>query len=250
LEAGQKTLNQHLTVTNRRLATVRNLLWACLATGILLLAAFLWWMFRTKRHHEQIGGPDSLTREAGRERSVYSGPISSRLASSIRVVVGRLRRIGRELRPGSNLLRSGSIFAFNLVFAFVAVNVAVAPFIPHRPTFEESRAANADRWKQTYTIDLLRSLYPGLSDTEVVDKTLSKTGTGVVYEPFVQFKTEPGVGMPRTGGAGVHEVGFRLIGPAQGPWPPANDSLVIFVFGGSTTIGVGVNDAETIRAQL
>src|SRR5262249_43078007 len=65
------------------------------------------------------------------------------------------------------------------------------------------------------------------------------------YEPFTESR--PPVVRGRF--VNVSAPGFRLV-PDQGPWPPDPAAFTIFVFGGSTTFGTGVADAETIPAQL
>jgi hypothetical protein len=47
----------------------------------------------------------------------------------------------------------------------------------------------------------------------------------------------------------VSPAGYRLV-RRQGPWPPRPDPFNVFVFGGSTTFGMGVADAETIPSLL
>ena len=47
----------------------------------------------------------------------------------------------------------------------------------------------------------------------------------------------------------VHPGGFRSNGNSQ-PWPPDQGRTNIFFFGGSTTVGYGLEDGHTIPAQL
>lgn len=47
----------------------------------------------------------------------------------------------------------------------------------------------------------------------------------------------------------VHESGFRFV-KNQGPWPPREDDFVVFFFGGSTTLGFGIPDDETIPSHF
>jgi hypothetical protein len=48
----------------------------------------------------------------------------------------------------------------------------------------------------------------------------------------------------------IHQAGFRLVGAGQGPWPLDDKAVNIFVFGGSTTAGFGVDDDKTIPGAL
>lgn len=47
----------------------------------------------------------------------------------------------------------------------------------------------------------------------------------------------------------IASAGFRL-GSNQGPWPPDPSAFNVFVFGGSTVFGVGVEDGATIPSRL
>ena len=65
------------------------------------------------------------------------------------------------------------------------------------------------------------------------------------YDPVVQFAMVPVQGRY----INLTEAGFRLNGhPA--PWPPDSAAFNIFMFGGSTTFGVGLPDSETIPAAV
>lgn len=67
----------------------------------------------------------------------------------------------------------------------------------------------------------------------------------LIFEPYTQFAEAPFRGKY----VNVADAGFRLV-EDQGPWPPARENFNVFVFGGSTTFGYGVADAETIPAAL
>ncbi len=70
------------------------------------------------------------------------------------------------------------------------------------------------------------------------------------YDAFVQFKM-PAVATPTFN---YDAAGFRRNRTDQGPWPPDDRAVNIFVFGGSTTMGSGVPDGETwpqfLQSQL
>ncbi|MBF0175018.1 MAG: SGNH/GDSL hydrolase family protein [Magnetococcales bacterium] len=65
------------------------------------------------------------------------------------------------------------------------------------------------------------------------------------YEPFVQFRETAFSGTY----VQVASVGFRNSGTPL-PWPPDKEGWNVFLFGGSTTFGYGIEDGETIAAHL
>lgn len=184
--------------------------------------------------------------------------------------------------------------SLNAILLFALVNVGIHFFYTNKlqQTFEERQRLASDRedWAKLYSYEFLETLYPDQSRSKIARYANGFTGRGVVYRPFFQFQTEPGiiVGFLPTGenapyrlagdaqpsrqvidlalaGAtepalrnnfmkmtswAIHRDGFRLIGPGQGPWPPAKDSFVVFVFGGSAALGSGVSDNETIASYL
>src|SRR5574341_2745 len=93
--------------------------------------------------------------------------------------------------------------------------------------------------------DFLNEVYPQYT-TEQIEMLLNESWfrppTG---NPFTHIKEAP------FSGEYVHidPVGFRWSGD-QAPWPPDPDDFTIFVFGGSTTLGLGVADEETIPSVL
>ncbi len=90
--------------------------------------------------------------------------------------------------------------------------------------------------------------YPGWKEEDVVALTREMTkldNTVYEYEPFTQFRHRPIRGRY----VNIDANGFRVI-KNQGPWPPNPSAFNIFVFGGSTTFGVGVADDETIPSFL
>jgi lysophospholipase L1-like esterase len=90
-----------------------------------------------------------------------------------------------------------------------------------------------------------RKVYPGLSLDEI--DALQREGIAVRfrYAPFVQFEPVPVSGRFIQ----VTAAGYRSGREAQ-PWPPREGDLVFFVFGGSTTFGYGLPDAQTVVSAL
>ncbi len=97
-----------------------------------------------------------------------------------------------------------------------------------------------------YGIEKLSQVYPGRTPEEI-ERLLTETWSRrYVYLPFVQHREAPQSGEY----VNIDPAGFRRVAD-QGPWPPDPAATNVFFFGGSTTFGYGVADAETIpsRAQ-
>ncbi len=91
----------------------------------------------------------------------------------------------------------------------------------------------------------LASIYPGWTRDNVTHLLRESRGRKLAYRPFSQFGEQVYSGRY----VNVSEHGFR-IAPNQGPWPMSSEHFNIWVFGGSTTFGYGLPDAETIPAYL
>jgi hypothetical protein len=65
------------------------------------------------------------------------------------------------------------------------------------------------------------------------------------FQPYLGYKLRP-VSLEYTH---ITPRGFRWM-TDSGPWPPSANNLNVFVYGASTTFGVGVTDDQTIPAQL
>jgi hypothetical protein len=135
----------------------------------------------------------------------------------------------------------GLLVALNLLIALY-LDVTAPPPPPDKPSARERGEAVLAR----QGMDVFRRVYPGKSDAEIRALVRGQAVLDTSYEPFAEFRspalTEEGVT--------IHEAGFRMIGPEQGPWPLDPRALNVFVFGGSTAFGGGVNDEEAIPAQL
>ena len=99
-------------------------------------------------------------------------------------------------------------------------------------------------WHSEPARGLKRGPHPGFSDEEIGAMT-KELWQPFAYEPFALIKEQP-----RTGRfVNVSPQGFRKV-KDQAPWPLAKDAYTIFVFGGSTTFGYGVTDAQTVPSFL
>lgn len=120
------------------------------------------------------------------------------------------------------------------------------PIFRHFPTLREKIG-----WYYTTdgaeTIRLVRErVYPSMTEEEVAQ--LLDESFGRQWQPqwFTVFGEAPYHGKY----VNVSEYGFRM-GANQASWPPVhNGNFVVFIFGGSTTFGVGVPDAQTLASQL
>lgn len=105
--------------------------------------------------------------------------------------------------------------------------------------------AQADPVSTKYGHSPLIEVYEGFSVDEI-DKLLKETWSNpFIYEPYTLFKESPHQGPY----VNIDNNGFRIT-KNQGPWPPQDNNLNIFLFGGSTTFGYGLPDYQTIASYL
>lgn len=103
-----------------------------------------------------------------------------------------------------------------------------------------------DEWVARYDVETLKRVYPGKTDQQILELLRETSVIPVVYEPYVLFRSAPRAMAYHA----IHEAGFRLVGPDQGPWPMDRRAFNVFVFGGSTAFGYGVPDVDTVSAKL
>lgn len=109
-----------------------------------------------------------------------------------------------------------------------------------------------DRWAERtnpvsrkYGSDLT-AYYPGLSAAEINEMLRVTWSLPSLYAPFTGRKLGP----VTSRFVNIAPEGHRL-GREPRPWPPERDRhRVIFFLGGSTALGFGVRDADTIPSQL
>jgi len=124
--------------------------------------------------------------------------------------------------------------------AFIIINVLI--FFGF--AYYDGRVKRYDNIVSEYYEVDLTGFYPGLSSAEI-DQLINESYQPVQSEPFVGFRERPRQGRF----VNVSENGYRL-SAGQSPWPPNPDTPIIFVFGGSTTFGYGVDDKGTVVSQL
>lgn len=135
--------------------------------------------------------------------------------------------------------KAGSIF-LGVAIAFVVLNVFLFSLIKVR----EIPTAGTNPISRKYD-QPLGPLYDGFTDEEINDLLFETWSRPMEFEPFTQFRESQFSGNY----VNVDENGFRRI-EDQGPWPPQDEFLNVFVFGGSTTFGYGLPDEQTIVSFL
>lgn len=134
-----------------------------------------------------------------------------------------------------------AVLLLNVLILFLLFNLSLGLYYAFR---DNQRAAEAVGSLQ-YGDERLSVVYPGWAAAER-DAMLRETWSRpMVCAPFVHFRERPYQGEY----VNVHEAGFRQ-GLVPQPWPPLDETLVIFIFGGSTTFGYGLPDWETIPALM
>ena len=95
-----------------------------------------------------------------------------------------------------------------------------------------------------YGDDLLL-VYPNMNRQQIQDMLFENWSRPYVYADFTHFAERPFQGEY----VNVTAAGYRKSAD-QGPWPPQDDAVNVFVFGGSTTFGYGLPDEQTLASCL
>ena len=156
------------------------------------------------------------------------GPVADRRAGG----PGPFARLGRAYR-------AAALMTLNAILLFAAANLAAVALLRTR------WLAEPEPGPLGYGAETLTALYPGRSAAEVRALLRETWDLHYRYEPFTQFREGAARGRYVT----IDPAGFRL-GGRPAPWPPPDAARSVFVFGGSTTFGYGLADAETIPAAL
>ena len=130
--------------------------------------------------------------------------------------------------------------ALSLVVAFIALNLLTyGGYALSEFSFRRHLNAVSEHYRTNMT-----GYYPGMT-ADQIDDLIRETYAYFQYEPFVEFREHS-----RTGRyVNILEPGYRR-SSGQSEWPPRRGKPVIFVFGGSTTLGVGVGDDDTVVSRL
>lgn len=89
-------------------------------------------------------------------------------------------------------------------------------------------------------------MYPGYTPDQIDQIQRQTFDVRFTYAPWVQFRGEP----VKREFVETSRWGYRKNAGQLHPWPPDPDFFNVFVFGGSTTFGSGLPDAETVVAHL
>lgn len=137
----------------------------------------------------------------------------------------------------------GVIIIFNTILFLLLFNVVVG-FIYYRK--DKKTPVGPLNNQAVYTQEKLEKVYPNYS-WEAIQQILWDTWNTPKseYYPHTEWRA---VATTSTY-FNVHESGFRFV-KNQGPWPPQEDDFVVFFFGGSTTLGAGIPDYETIPSYF
>ena len=147
-----------------------------------------------------------------------------------------------------------AVMLLNTVLFFVLLNIGLFIFFQVKDIIRSNSSSkvkeNVIKSKSSGLINkwgmqVFKLTYPRLSEKEIVDLLDETWSRPYLYEPFTQFKERPYHGKY----VNVSEHGFR-VSKNQGPWPPKQSNLNIFLFGGSTTFGYGITDDQTIASHL
>ncbi|HJQ33070.1 MAG TPA: SGNH/GDSL hydrolase family protein [Pyrinomonadaceae bacterium] len=161
---------------------------------------------------------------------------------------GRRGGRGAGFRRFRRLYRGAAVILLNTVVLLLAINVLLLIPIAIKDSVNGGRVAGEYRHVDAGRWAALERVYPGLSREEIqtlLNETYSPA-RAFAYEPFTEFRERPYAGRYVNVDAG----GFRLT-KGQGPWPPDREKYFnVFLFGGSTTFGFGVPDAETVASHL
>ena len=145
--------------------------------------------------------------------------------------------------------RAAAVFLLNTLLFFLAVNAVAyvvlwaSGALPPAPGSEAYEAARRSLL-QLPAFHVGR-FFPGYTDEQVARLMEESYARPPLYEPFTQFKERPWRGQF----VNVDPNGFRR-GRNQGPWPPDPHAVNVFVFGGSTTFGMGLPDDQTVPSNI
>ncbi|MBV9983732.1 hypothetical protein [Bradyrhizobium sp.] len=146
---------------------------------------------------------------------------------------------------------SGALVVFfNTLLLFAIVNVVVALYLSR--TSENGKGQReqvVDLFIERHGIETLRAAYPGLPDPEIRNLLISTAVHGNKYHPYVEFIDTSYVSPEML----IRPEGYRVIGAEQAPWPPPKGEKgekTVFLFGGSTALGTGALNHQTIAAYI
>lgn len=140
---------------------------------------------------------------------------------------------------------SAGVILLNTLILFVGVNLLCDAALDYREYLQKKERKKGAPYSFRKYNDSLAAVHPRLTEAEV-NALITQCGEVTQgYESFTQFKENP----YHSRFINIDPAGFRRIG-GQASWPPPKDQFIVFVFGGSTTYGYGIQDDQTIPSHL
>lgn len=137
-----------------------------------------------------------------------------------------------------------AVIVLNTAILLVVANMVCGVVFALRDANDTDNGAAATILSR-YPEDTFRTAYPDLTWAEIEALLIENWARPFACDDLLGFREAAYTGDY----VHVHLAGFRW-GAVEPPWPPRDDALNIFVFGGSTTFGYGVADAGTLPAQM
>lgn len=134
-----------------------------------------------------------------------------------------------------------SITFFNFILLFIVFNMLAMLFI----AFSRSFSSLEDKYLTPPGVskqDMMDSCYPGIGEKDLTAIKSAFLSLNMEYDEYVQFRIPA---QSHFNILNVHTAGFRH-STDQAPWPPNQESVNVFFFGGSTLFGYWVPDSHTI----
>lgn len=148
--------------------------------------------------------------------------------------------IRRKAKRTLQYYRFFVLSAANTLLILFAINAAFAGIYHLRDWLSP-----VDPISRKYGAELVEEIYSDMSQQDIAS-LLEETWTRrYEYSPYIQFRERAYHGRF----VNVHGAGFRY-SREQGVWPPAEETVNVFIFGGSTTFGYGLRDDQTVASYL
>ena len=146
-------------------------------------------------------------------------------------------------RRAADAYRAAALIVFNTFILFVVANIVAGVALHVR---DRRKKVQLGRLVVEYGLDHVARAYPGMARADVEQLQAETNRTNALeYAPYTIFKTTPMAGRF----VNIDPAGFRR-NREQCAWPPPKNVPTVFAFGGSTTFGTGIADAETIPSYL
>lgn len=137
-----------------------------------------------------------------------------------------------------------AIQLLNVILALVILNMGLYIFFSVFDRFRDDPSKDK-LFHGRSSLTQMSSIYPDWKESELAILLTEDENMEYVFDPWSQMK----IGEANGDYINVSEYGFRFV-KNQGSWPPDPTAINIFVFGGSTSFGVGVADDQTIPSYL